>query len=287
MNFSVLTLVRNRRSQLENLLRGLRFSTVTPRELVIVFMNESPYDNLPELDFPVRHVELTNPQVSIPLAEARNLAARHATSEWLLFLDVDCVPAPDLLAVMQRYQQQESQLLMGDIRYLPKGATTGKWDIDELYERGVPHPERPGVARNEYFQPDSYTLFWSLCFSIAKKDFNRLGGFDETYLGYGGEDTDFAFMADRAGIKFGICGGLAYHQYHDVHRPPLNNFKYIVHNAQVFRRKWNRWAMENWLAEFADHQLIDWQEEDEKITVHRQPTPYEVAATLQQTAQGY
>ena len=43
---------------------------------------------------------------------------------------------------------------------------------------------------------DEYRLFWSLSFAVTG-DVVRVGGFDEAYEGYGGEDTDFAFTLGR------------------------------------------------------------------------------------------
>ncbi|WP_409241961.1 glycosyltransferase family 2 protein, partial [Caballeronia sp. INML3] len=40
-------------------------------------------------------------------------------------------------------------------------------------------------------------MFWSLNFACHLNTFEQIGGFDDAYTGYGGEDTDFAFRAKR------------------------------------------------------------------------------------------
>ena len=92
---------------------------------------------------------------------------------------------------------------MGSVRYLPAGvpATLNDWSNDQLAVAAIEHPLQPIVAGPE--QPsDRYELFWSLCFAIPAKLFAAGGGFDETYRGYGGEDTDFAFRMRVAGVRF-------------------------------------------------------------------------------------
>lgn len=289
MTVSVLTLVRNRRSNLENLMIGLRRSSVLPEELVIVHMNEDPYTELPPLPFPVNQVRLTTEGADkIPLAKARNLAANTARGQLLLFLDVDCIPHPDLVREMLERQQQRPGLLMGEIRYLPEHALQRGWTLDDLERTGVPHPARPRVELGDLLPMDNYTLFWSLCFSMPRNVFLNIGGFDEDYRGYGAEDTDFAFRAERAGVPFAIVGAKGYHQYHHVYRPPLNNFDSIVNNANVFRRKWNRWAMESWLEQFTERGYIDWREERTiPIEVQRVPSAREIEATRQFAGKGW
>ena len=289
MNTSVLTLVRNRRSNLENLMRGLRQSKVLPRELVIVYMNEKPYADLPELPFPVRPVSIANddPRDKTPLALSRNAAARHASEELLLFLDVDCIPHPDLIGEMIRWQRERPGLLMGDIRYLPE-MNLGKWTYADLDRYGKAHPVRPVVAPGEYLPEQNYTLFWSLCFSIRREEFFATGGFDEDYIGYGAEDTDFAFRAQQQEIPFGIIGARAYHQYHHVYRPPLHNLRSIVKNANTFHQKWNRWAMEKWLGEFVKSGHVAWEETSAApARILREPTEEEIAANRKTDGRGF
>ncbi|WP_425466922.1 galactosyltransferase-related protein [Rarobacter faecitabidus] len=55
-----------------------------------------------------------------------------------------------------------------------------------------PHPARPAPAPGEIVAGGSYDLFWSLTFALSSATWQRIGGFDEGYCGYGGEDTDFA-----------------------------------------------------------------------------------------------
>ena len=51
---------------------------------------------LPQTDFPIRQVQVTGSE--LPLSRARNTVAAEAKGDCLVFLDVDCIPAPELIA---------------------------------------------------------------------------------------------------------------------------------------------------------------------------------------------
>jgi GT2 family glycosyltransferase len=98
---------------------------------------------------------------------------------------------------------------------------------------------------------DDLRLFWSLSFAVTCADWGRIGGFDEGYLGYGGEDTDFGQRLGAAGGRMLWIGGAqAYHQHHATSSPPVDHLKEIVDNANLFARRWGWWPMEGWLADF-------------------------------------
>jgi N-acetylglucosaminyl-diphospho-decaprenol L-rhamnosyltransferase len=92
-----------------------------------------------------------------------------------------------------------------------------------------------------------------LSFAVTVGTWTRIGGFHPGYVGYGGEDTDFAEQAHAAGVGMGWVGGaMAFHQYHPVSTPPVEHLREIVDNAHVFHRRWGWWPMTGWLDAFAD-----------------------------------
>ncbi|WP_237763612.1 glycosyltransferase family 2 protein, partial [Falsirhodobacter sp. alg1] len=75
-----------------------------------------------------------------------------------------------------------------------------------------------------------------------------MGGFDERFTGYGGEDTDFGKTLSMAGQRIGwIAGAKVYHQYHPHHMPPVHHLHSVVRNAELFAEKWGYRTMEHWL----------------------------------------
>jgi len=272
---SVLTLAKGRRTHLRNLLEGLSRGTRLPEECVLVDMDEAPAP-LPPLPFPLRH--LHRPSRGLPLAEARNRAARAASQPVLVFLDVDCIPAAGLVEALARDALAHDALICCEIRYLPAEANPGDsgWEESRLLARGLRHTVRHFPESGIRPEPNT-GLFWSLCFAVRRDTFLRLGGFDEAYTGYGAEDTDFAFRAREAGVGLLFTAStLAFHQHHTVYDPPLQHFGDILRNAALFRERHGFWPMDGWLADFARLGLIGPPGEG-PLRVLRHPTEEEIA----------
>jgi N-acetylglucosaminyl-diphospho-decaprenol L-rhamnosyltransferase len=278
VSVSVLTIVRGRSSHLANLIAGLNRQTRLPDELVIAWMQDAP-SPLPETRFPVRSVLV--PGDPMPLAAARNAAAEAARGEQLILLDVDCIPAAGLV---ERYATtaDAAGVRLGDVLYLPPGGVEQVDDV-VLDRMGVRHPAKPELAVDEIRATPSHGELWGLSFALSAADWHRAGGMDERYIGYGGEETDFAARLERAGVTMAWVGGArAYHQHHPIHIPPLQHFDAILRNARLFRATWGRWCMDYWLGQFAERGLIAI--DDRTLTVLRAPTQDEIDATLDATA---
>ncbi len=276
---SVLTLVRGRDDRLRNLMRGLRRQSARPRELVIAWMQAEPAPDLPDPGCPVRHLHV--PGEPMPLAAARNRAAEAAEGDLLVFLDVDCIPGPGLVAAYTRAATTGDGLFLGEVLYLPPGACA-EADLDRL---GRAHPARPPVPETGIRpEPDSGQL-WGLSFALPARAWHAVGGMDEDFAGYGGEETDLAARLSASGLPaFWVAGARAYHQHHPVHVPPLQHFAPILANAARFRARHGRWCMTYWLGQFRDAGLIAWDEGADDIRLLRHPTPPEIAASLRPDA---
>lgn len=277
---SVLTLTRNRTPHLRNLLKGLARSSRLPDECVVIHMNEpaEPVQNLP---FPCRHYTYQSDASTLPLAQARNDAAAKATSDILLFLDVDCIPSEDMVEAYARSMEQAPDTItMGSVRYLQKALGVA-WTEPVLLSQSRPHPKRDISPVAPLIEEPDYGLFWSLSFCLKREIFEQLGRFSECYPSYGAEDTDFAWKARSRGIPLlWVPDALSFHQYHHSETPPWNNFYSIVYNAKIFRRRWGHWPMESWLSVFAKEGYLDWTIEGDRIDILQVPA---AAQSPQQT----
>ncbi|QXT36574.1 glycosyltransferase [Sphingomonas sanguinis] len=281
---SVVTLAGGRPEHLRNVVIGLTRQTMLPAELIVAVIQDTPYD-LPEAPFPIRQMMVSGPR--LPLATARNAAAEAAVGDKLVFLDMDCIPTPDLLADYDRYLDQEDGLLMGEVMYLPGGATAGDWRYQDFAEVAVRHSDRRGPPPEGIERCADYRCFWSLNFAMRRDTFLGTGGFDERYAGYGGEDTDFGKVVDKAGVPIAwIKGGLAYHQYHPHHMPPVHHIDSVVRNAELFEAKWGYRTMGHWLHAFRLMGLID-DTPGRPIQILRRPDKDDLALTGQQSHQPY
>jgi len=277
---SALTLVRNRQAHLDRLVEGLKLSASPPDELIVVDMSDAPA-RLPPVGFPVRVERLAGD--ALPLAAARNLAAALASGDILLFLDVDCIVSSAVCDRMQAVLAEHDAVICPEVLYLPAGAVRpGPLSEVDLSAAGRPHPVRPFPREGE--SPEGNPgLFWSLAFALRRSTFHRLGGFDETYVGYGAEDTDLGFRIAREGLPLLFAGGVpVFHQHHDGYDPPLQHFRALIANAKRFHAAWSIWPMDGWLRAMADLELVDWSSDE--LTICRDPTPAEIAAAQKDPA---
>jgi GT2 family glycosyltransferase len=270
----VLTLVHGRESHLVNLIAGLERSLLLPDRLIIVQMNQSIHPWRSE-QLSIHNLAIHAPDGRLPLARARNLAARSAQSNELVFLDVDCIPSSELLgSYMECLARDNQSIFQGLVNYLPP-----RQDIDwsettldacssrhEAFDAFVPGDRLP------------HHMFWSLNFACHRDTFERIGGFDEAYTGYGGEDTDFAFRARRSDVGLQLVSAKAFHQHHATYSPPLNHFADIVRNAKVFHHRWGQWPMDGWLKAFEADGYIRLC--DGRLEIRRCPTAYEIERAL-------
>lgn len=210
-----------------------------------------------------RVVETGTDAEGLPLARARNLgaeAALQAGADVLVFLDVDCLPAPALIAAYAAAAgatETRGALLSGPVTYLDAPPAAG-YDLDRLPTLDRPHPARPTPAPGEVELGGSHDLFWSLSFGLTADLWRRIGGFHEGYVGYGGEDTDFAWSARSLGIPMAWVGDArAYHQHHPVEDPPRRHLDAILRNAALFHRRWGTWPMRGWLDAFEREGLVE------------------------------
>lgn len=292
---SVVTTCYGRNRHLYNLLASLAQGSVKPSEVIIV-NDDAEAKHLAKYDLNIIKIATTENGLasshSFDIGRNRNLGAARAKYDAMIFLDVDCIVAPTFIEQLySKLQARPNALLMGQPRYLTRPLTDnessqlqqGKLAADFLDKLSVFNPYRDNFDSEHQGtsikQTQDYGAFWSLCFAIMRNQFERIGGFDTDYIGYGAEDTDFAFMAHALNIDFYLTDDVIYHQQHSVYRPPLNHLDSIVINANRFYEKWQHWPMSGWLAEFAQRQLIDWQDEQTvPISINRQPSEVEIRA---------
>lgn len=206
-------------------------------------------------------VEVSTAQEGLPLAHARNRGAARAIergADLLVFLDVDCLPGPELFtAYAQAAAHRPDSLLCGPVTYLPP-PPHGGYDLSRLADADDPHPARPAPAPGQIVPEDRYELFWSLSFAVAVPVWQRVGGFCEDYVGYGGEDTDFGRTARERGVGLAWVGGArAYHQHHAVESPPVRHLDAILRNGALYHRRWGEWPMRGWLDAFVSARLLE------------------------------
>lgn len=145
-------------------------------------------------------------------AAARNLGVAQSRAEVLCFLDADTVPEPSYVRRISRLAAQvPDALVVGRRRHADLSSWTpqmlpGWW----AGARRPPELTEPAWLRDAYAGTEDllhvdhrtyrYVISSVMCCSRAL--FDDVGGFDETFVGYGGEDWEFAHRAAVGGAVF-------------------------------------------------------------------------------------
>ncbi len=238
--------------RLDHVRRQQRFLATEPVRRIVVWLDADAPPSVPEFAG-AELVHVPPGAMGLRLAAGRDRGAERALAAGaglLVLLDADCLPGPGLI---ERYRTAAGAhpraLLCGPVTYLPEGSRPEH--ADALPALTAPHAARPAPPDGET-APGDHRLFWSLSFAVTAEAWLVVGGFDEAYEGYGGEDTDFAFTARKAGVPLVWVGGAhAYHQYHPTSAPPWQHLDDILRNGRLFADRWGSWPMEGWLDAFA------------------------------------
>lgn len=138
---------------------------------------------------------VSQPNLGFRAAAARNLGAAGSTSDVLVFLDADTVPEPGFVAALvHRAAACPDVLAVGRRRHADLSG-----DGSELPEPGW--LQQGYAATRDLLDADgrSFRYVISAVLACRRSLFEDLGGFDERYVGYGGEDWDLAYRAWNAG----------------------------------------------------------------------------------------
>jgi GT2 family glycosyltransferase len=201
---------------------------------------------------------------SLRIGESRNVGAAVATADRLCFLDIDCIVAD---GAPERWIESidafHNALLAPRVRYLSEG-----WEALVRFAEPVggrswlahsTPASRPEPIADRVATEDEFDLFWSVAFCCSAATFDRVGGFDTGFVGYGAEDTDFARRARRRRVPLvWLARGEVYHQFHPPTRWSRSVLRELVANANRFKARWGDWPMRGWLEELSNDGEIEW-----------------------------
>ena len=235
MTISFIVLTYNRTEALLVVLRSLSEQCGAGHEVLIADDGSQPdqvrmlSEHCPIFKCPVRHI--WHPDIGFTAARARNLAASQAAGDYLVFLDGDCIPNKTFVA--QHARLAEAGCFVNGSRVLLSQSLTAQV-VDGL----VDLPNQPvSFWLRARLQGDCnkllHLLVWpwrlfrvkqsfhwngirSCNFSVWRRDFAGVNGFDETFHGWGHEDADLVLRLSHLGVqrKNGFMATEVFHLWH-------------------------------------------------------------------------
>lgn len=161
----------------------------------------------PSLPFAIRQV--WQPDDGFCKARIQNLAALSTSSDLLIFLDGDCIPFRDLVAVYRR-RALPDEFMAGavvDLGFAMSRALTPANIRSGAHESAVGVGVRCNLARRQWAnwwyrnRRQRRPRIRGGNFAVAASLFHAVNGFDEVYCGYGKEDTDLRDRMRNAGAR--------------------------------------------------------------------------------------
>jgi glycosyltransferase involved in cell wall biosynthesis len=150
-------------------------------------------------------------------AMIRNKAAAQAESDYLIFIDADCVPNQNFIArhrqlAEKNYFTSGSRILLNQEftqKVLQEKIVLATWTVADWWrarQKGYCQRMRPAIYLPLGMLRKIKKRNWKACracnLGVFRQDFISINGFDESYYGWGMEDSDLAIRLIKKGIYY-------------------------------------------------------------------------------------
>ncbi len=229
IDYSVIVPAYQARDVLLRCLTALQQQTIDPSRYEIIVVDDGSTDDtarLAEKAIKIPHARIVRATHGGP-AHARNLGARAAQGEILLFTDADCEPAPDWLErLAAALAPAEISGAKGAYRTRQIGLTARfvQQEYQDKYDRLLKQPQIDFI--------DTYSA------AYRRAIFLEYGGFDVSFPTASVEDQEFSFrLAEQGQRLIFVPDAVVYHQ-HDTTLRDYARRKYSIGywKARVVKR---------------------------------------------------
>lgn len=234
--------VYNRKEILRKTLAALTHQTYPPEFMEILIADDGSSDGVEEVIgefggfFDMRHV--WQEDKGYRLAEIRNKAIKEAKYDYIILLDCDMLPVPELVEeYMKWFHIADNVVLIGHRKFINSDAVTAEQimeDVDAVLTLPEIAPANdvvnPGgkatpvkdwrikIYKKTNFLKKAPHCFGFLCggnVALYKKNIEAAGYFDESFVSWGHEDMEFGFRLYQMGLYFvPLLSAAGLHQEH-------------------------------------------------------------------------
>jgi len=195
MDISVVIPTYNRIDTLRHVIPSLLRQDISPDRYEIIVADSNSNDGTAEYlaeiadgDERVRHI----PGPYSGRAGARNAGIRAARGTVVLFTDADIIASTDLLSRHWEHHQRRDRIAVVGMELQVNSFRDYLRQSRDRDQRKPLHPSNRKQLSWLYFLTGNA--------SARKADLEALGGFDESFTGYGHEDLELGYRLRRAGV---------------------------------------------------------------------------------------
>ena len=188
-SYSAIIPVHNAEENILDLILSLKKLKDNPSQIIVV--DDASSDNTNTLINKLEGISLITLKDNVGAASARNIGAEKATSEWLLFIDSDCILPPSSI----------KYAFPSNIEF--KKGIVGRMGVFSKKKIGIsPISDYKNMQRHfEIIKMNNPPgVFCSSCFTITKQAYLKCGGFNENFGKTPTEDNEFYFRLTKKNL---------------------------------------------------------------------------------------
>lgn len=217
-DFSVVVPAFNRAVLLEKIIASFASQSDEFKNIELLICDSESTDGTAEMlsrwvaKYPklIKHIHTVN-----NVSRKRNEGLKRSTGEYIIFLDDDCIPAPNFI---ETYRLLSATLVNTGRKTVLCGETRfpGEWVSKSNYFRfrDSRHFGHDAAAAGV---PLNFKTIVTMNMCVHRNIFTAgVGGFDETFVGYGAEDQELGWRLQQAGFSIRACP--AYVTHHEMSR---------------------------------------------------------------------
>ena len=263
MKLSVIIPCKNRARQIGSIVRSLCTQTLAANDYEVIVADDCSSDDTPDrvkrlqTQYPhiqLHYVRIERDSIDFKAGTIRNRGVATSKGSTILFLDSDVLASPNLLLehvqsheatpsqkvvigyvfrVMESDQVKCDRLLaQNDLDAIPEHITLYPDIREETYAFYHIDKKKTGLMS----LPAPWRFLYTNNVSISRELFLNLGGFDETFSGWGDEDIELGYRVFRAGHPLIVNrNAFGFHYEHPV-EPKLRTQSILINKAYYIKK---------------------------------------------------
>lgn len=234
----------NRPEALDLVLKSILFQSITPDQIIIADdgSTKDTRETVRKYSARLNIVYAWQPDCSFRAARARNIAILRIDANYIIFVDGDCMLPPKFIETHLALSHPQ-KIVAGSRRLLNERQTTEVLQENKGNSPFFKHFKFLRFLRFTNSLRDASPVAWrsvrTCNFSLYKNAVLKVIGFDEEYIGWGLEDSDFVVRLIHCGFKLrsGRYATCVLHLWHqEVPRDSLSqNLKKFQHTLKSQR----------------------------------------------------